>query len=160
MFNDTVMANISYGDESKTEMGRIREVARMAHAEEFILGMPKKYHTQIGERGARLSGGQKQRIAIARAMYKNPPILLLDEATSQLDSESEILVQEAIDRLMKGRTVLVVAHRLSTIQRATQIIVIERGRIVEAGCHQELIARNGYYKKYFDLQYNNVSDLK
>ena len=114
--------------------------------------MPQGYETVIGERGFRLSGGEKQRLAIARAVYKDPPILILDEATSQLDTESEMLVQEAIDRMMKGRTVLVIAHRLSTIKHADRIYVLNEGRITEVGSHDELIEKDGIYKKLYEMQ--------
>jgi subfamily B ATP-binding cassette protein MsbA len=120
------------------------------------MAFPDKYQSVVGERGVKLSGGQRQRVAIARALLKDPRILILDEATSSLDSESERLVQEALDRLMEGRTTFVIAHRLSTVQRATKILVINGGRIVEAGSHHELLARDGIYKKLYKLQFRDV----
>ena len=130
----------------------IYAAARSAFADEFIREFPKGYQTMVGERGARLSGGQRQRIAIARALLKDAPILLLDEATSALDSESELIVQKALEVLMQGRTTLVIAHRLSTIQHAEQIFVIDRGRVVEQGRHDELLERRGVYANLVDLQ--------
>jgi len=154
LFNDTVKFNIAYGSSfSKFEEHKIIESAKLANAHEFIMELPKGYDTVIGEKGVRLSGGQKQRIAIARALFKNPPILILDEATSQLDTESERLVQGAINRLMEGRTVLVIAHRLSTIKHATKIITLEEGAIKEAGTHDELMESPTLYKKLYDLQF-------
>ena len=152
LFNDTVSANICYGSR-KSDKEAIIKAARIANAHDFIMQMPKGYETIIGERGFRLSGGEKQRLAIARAIFKDPPVLILDEATSQLDTESEILVQEAIDRMMKSRTVLVIAHRLSTIKHATRIYVLDDGRIVENGSHDDLIAKNGLYKRLYDMQF-------
>ena len=151
LFNDTVKYNISYGklDASDEE---IEFAAKAANAHKFISKMPNGYNTLIGERGMKLSGGEKQRIAIARAMLKNPPILVLDEATSALDSESEKLVQEAIETLMKNRTVILIAHRLSTVINADQIVVIDKGTIAEVGKHQELLARNGIYTKLYNLK--------
>ncbi len=146
LFNDTVRANIAYGDESISDEA-IHDAARAAHAAEFIDSMPQGYATEIGDRGVRLSGGQRQRLAIARAILKNPPILILDEATSALDTESERLVQAALARLMAGRTVLVVAHRLSTVRHADRIVVLDRGQIVEQGKHHELLERNGLYTR-------------
>jgi subfamily B ATP-binding cassette protein MsbA len=146
LFNDTVRANIAYGDPAVTD-DAIHAAARAAHADEFIRELPLGYDTEIGDRGVRLSGGQRQRLAIARAILKNPPLLVLDEATSALDSESERLVQQAIEELMVGRTALVIAHRLSTVRRADRIVVIDRGRIVETGTHAELVRLNGLYTR-------------
>ena len=152
LFNDTVYNNISYGSRWPSE-AQVCEAARVALAEEFILEMPLGYQTVIGERGQRLSGGQRQRIAIARALLKNPPILILDEATSELDSESEMLVQRALANLMAGRTVVVIAHRLSTVRRADRIVVIDRGAICEVGSHEDLVNRGGIYQRLHELQF-------
>jgi subfamily B ATP-binding cassette protein MsbA len=152
LFNDTVARNIAYGHE-EFSMDRIREIAGIAHAAEFIEHLPHRYDTVIGEKGARLSGGQKQRIAIARALLKNPPILILDEATSALDTESERIVQDAINTLMQGRTVIVIAHRLSTIMRADIIYVMDKGRIAESGRHDELLKKSAQYKKLYEMQF-------
>ena len=152
LFNDTVYNNICYGSQLASEEAA-REAARAALAEDFILEMPEGYQTVIGERGQRLSGGQRQRIAIARALLKNPPILILDEATSELDTESELLVQTALANLMRGRTVLVIAHRLSTVRRAERIIVLDHGSITEVGTHEDLISRGGVYQKLHELQF-------
>jgi subfamily B ATP-binding cassette protein MsbA len=152
LFNDTVYNNICYGSRWPTET-QVREAARVALAEDFILEMPKGYQTIIGERGQRLSGGQRQRLAIARALLKNPPILILDEATSELDTESELLVQRALANLMAGRTVVVIAHRLSTVRRAERIVVIDRGAICEVGTHEDLINRGGIYQRLHELQF-------
>jgi subfamily B ATP-binding cassette protein MsbA len=154
LFNDTVAANISYGS-SKLKMEDVIKAAKIANAHDFIMKMPDGYDTIIGERGFRLSGGEKQRLAIARAVFKDPPILMLDEATSQLDTESEILVQEAIDRMMKGRTVFVIAHRLSTIRHATKIYVLQNGRIVESGSHDVLVEEGGLYKRFYEMQFKD-----
>lgn len=151
LFNDTVKYNISYGKSDATDE-EIELAAKAANAHNFITKMPNGYNTLIGERGMKLSGGEKQRIAIARAMLKNPPILVLDEATSALDSESEKLVQEAIDTLMKNRTVILIAHRLSTVIKADQIIVIDKGTVTEVGNHQELLNKNGIYAKLYNLK--------
>jgi subfamily B ATP-binding cassette protein MsbA len=152
LFNDTVRTNIAYGKpEAKDD--EIERSARIANAHQFIMNMPKGYETIIGDRGFRLSGGEKQRLAIARAVLKNPPILILDEATSQLDTESERLVQEAIDRLMKGRTVFVIAHRLSTIRGATKIVLLDKGEVIEVSNHEELIKRGGLYKRLYQMQF-------
>ncbi len=151
LFNDTVLHNIALGDPSPDE-ARVKEAAVIANAHEFIEKLPEGYHSSIGDRGSRLSGGQRQRLAIARAVYKNPPLLILDEATSALDTESERLVQEALNNLMKNRTTLVIAHRLSTIQHADEILVLQEGRIVERGTHQDLYARAGVYRRLCDMQ--------
>ena len=151
LFDDTIATNIAYGANGATRQ-MIEAAARAAHAQEFIEPMPLGYDTVIGERGTRLSGGQKQRLAIARALLKNAPILVLDEATSALDTESELLVQEALSTLMHGRTSFVIAHRLSTIQRADAIVVLEKGRIVEIGRHDELLARAGTYANLYQMQ--------
>ncbi len=155
LFDDTVANNIRYGRMDATDE-EVREAARHALALEFIERLPESWNTQIGERGVKLSGGQRQRIAIARALLRNAPILILDEATSHLDTESEILVQRALQNLMSGRTVLVIAHRLSTIRRADKIAVLEAGRLVEAGSHEELLAANGVYRRLHDLQFATV----
>jgi ABC-type multidrug transport system fused ATPase/permease subunit len=151
LFDDTVYNNIAYG-QSGVSSEQVREAARIAHAASFIEGLPQGYETRTGERGVRLSGGEKQRIAIARAVLRDPPILILDEATSSLDAESEQLVQDALDHLMKGRTTFVVAHRLSTIIRADKILVLDRGMIVETGTHQELLEARGVYCRLYQKQ--------
>lgn len=153
LFNDTVRANIAYGASGRYTQAQIEAAARAANAHGFITELPEGYDTVLGERGTRLSGGQRQRIAIARALLVDPPILILDEATSALDTESERLVQEAIDRLLAGRTVFVIAHRLSTVQHATQILVLDRGHMVERGTHSELLAINGAYARLHALQF-------
>lgn len=152
LFNDTIKNNIAYGNPEFNEE-KIIEAAKTANAHDFIIKQPDGYNTLIGDRGVKLSGGQRQRIAIARAILRNPPVLILDEATSSLDSESEILVQEAINNLMKNRTTFVIAHRLSTIRNADKIIVIEKGIIVEEGIHKDLYNNNGLYKKIYDMQF-------
>ena len=152
LFNETIRNNIAYG-RADLPLEKVREAARAAYAEEFILQAQDGYDTEIGEGGLKLSGGQRQRLAIARAILKNAPILILDEATSALDSESEALVQKALGNLMKHRTTLVIAHRLSTVVNADRIIVLEQGRIVGEGTHQELLASGGVYKRLYDLQF-------
>jgi subfamily B ATP-binding cassette protein MsbA len=154
LFNDTVRNNIAYG-RTDVSLDRVQAAARAAHADEFIRALPEGYDTVIGERGARLSMGQRQRITIARALLKDPPILILDEATSALDSESESMVQAALDELMKGRTSLVIAHRLATVRRADRILVMEAGRIVEEGDHRSLLERGGVYARLHALQFRN-----
>ena len=151
LFNDTIFNNIAFGVEGAT-MEQVIEAAKIANAHDFIMEKEEGYMTNIGDRGAKLSGGQRQRISIARAILKNPPILILDEATSALDTESEKLVQEALDRLTGTRTTIAIAHRLSTIKNADEICVMHEGRIVERGKHEELLALNGYYKKLNDMQ--------
>jgi ATP-binding cassette, subfamily B, bacterial MsbA len=153
IFNDTVRANIAYGAMEKYTDAQVEAAARAANAHQFITELPDGYATMLGERGTRLSGGQRQRIAIARALLTDPPILILDEATSALDTESERLVQEAIDRLLAGRTVFVIAHRLSTIVHADLILVLDRGRIVERGTHDALLARRGAYHRLHGMQF-------
>jgi len=153
LFNDTVRNNIAYGHQ-EVEFDKIVAAAKVANAHDFILALPDGYETIIGDRGVKISGGERQRLSLARAILKNPPILILDEATSALDTESEILVQQAIDRLMEGRTSIVIAHRLSTVQRADKIIVLENGRIVESGTHYQLLSQNNSsYKKLYELQF-------
>jgi ATP-binding cassette, subfamily B, bacterial MsbA len=152
VLNDTVLANIAYGRPGATR-AEVEAAARAANATEFVARLPEGLDTVLGERGTRLSGGQRQRIAIARALLRDPPLLILDEATSALDPESERLVQEAIDRLMRDRTVLVVAHRLATVRHADQILVLDDARIVERGTHAELLARGGLYRRLHDLQF-------
>jgi ABC-type multidrug transport system fused ATPase/permease subunit len=152
LFDDTLRQNILYGNLQATET-QIIQAAQAAYAHDFIVRTPLGYDTVIGERGIRLSGGEKQRIAIARALLKNAPILILDEATSSLDSESEQMVQYALDNLMKDRTTFVIARRLSTVRHADKIVVLDQGRVVESGRHSELLAQGGMYSRLYDLQF-------
>jgi len=151
LFNDTVYNNIAFGVENVTQQ-QVEEAAKIANAHDFILEMPNGYQTNIGDRGSKMSGGQRQRIAIARAVLKNPPILILDEATSALDTSSERLVQEALNNLMRNRTSIIIAHRLSTIQHVDEIIVLQKGEIIERGNHQSLLDKGGVYKKLYEMQ--------
>jgi subfamily B ATP-binding cassette protein MsbA len=161
LFHDTVRNNIAYGAPGKYTQQQIEDAARAANAHSFISELPNGYDTLLGERGTRLSGGQRQRLAIARALLSDPPILILDEATSALDTESERLVQEAVDRLLQGRTVFVIAHRLSTITHADKIVVLDRGEIVEQGTHADLLAKRGAYSRLYELQFggNGATDF-
>ena len=151
LFNDTVKNNIGLGKENATDE-EIIAAAKIANAHDFIMNLPKGYDTNIGDSGNKLSGGQKQRLSISRAVLKNPPIMILDEATSALDTESERLVQDALEKMMKNRTSIVIAHRLSTIQNADTIVVLQKGEIVEQGTHAELLELNGTYKKLVEMQ--------
>jgi ATP-binding cassette subfamily B protein/subfamily B ATP-binding cassette protein MsbA len=151
LFNDTIFNNIAFGVEGATRE-EVVAAAKIANAHDFIMEKPEGYDTNIGDRGTKLSGGQRQRLSIARAILKNPPILILDEATASLDTESERIVQDALDRLMSSRTTIAIAHRLSTIKNADEIIVMHEGQVVERGRHEELIALDGYYKKLNDMQ--------
>jgi len=160
LFNDTVRHNLAYGAAGRYSQDEIERAARAANAHAFISELPNGYDTVLGERGMRLSGGQRQRLSIARALLVDPPILILDEATSALDTESERLVQEAIDRLLAGRTVFVIAHRLSTIAHADQILVLDRGRVVEHGTHSALLARRGHYHRLHAMQFIDASQIE
>jgi subfamily B ATP-binding cassette protein MsbA len=159
LFNDTVRNNIAYG-QPHVPLKTVEAAARAALAHDFILNLPAGYDTVIGERGVRLSGGERQRLAIARALLKNAPILILDEATSALDSESEALVQPALHNLMSGRTVFVIAHRLSTVRRADRIVVIENGSVADIGAHEELMKRFGTYRRLYELQFADADAPK
>jgi len=152
LFDCSIWDNISYGLEGKLTHEQVVEAAKLANIHDFILGLPNGYNTKVGEKGAQLSGGQKQRIAIARSLVRNPKILLLDEATSALDTESERIVQEALDRAREGRTCIMIAHRLSTVQSADCIAVVQDGKIVEKGTHLELIAMKGLYARMTNMQ--------
>jgi subfamily B ATP-binding cassette protein MsbA len=152
LFNDTVKANIAYG-RPQASIDEIESAAKKAFAHDFIMKMPQGYDTIIGDRGFKLSGGEKQRLAIARAILKNPPILILDEATSQLDSESERLVQEAINKLIENRTTFCIAHRLSTVRQADKIVILDKGKIVDIGTHEQLLAKEGLYKRLYETQF-------
>jgi ATP-binding cassette, subfamily B, bacterial MsbA len=158
LFDDTIRANIAYGTKPEDE-AQVIAAAKAAAAHDFIIGLPKGYDTRVGEAGALLSGGERQRIAIARAIYKDAPILLLDEPTSSLDSEAEAKVQTALEGLMRGRTVLMIAHRLSTVKKADLICVIDQGRIVEVGRHDELVAKGGLYTRLHKTQFGIVGTL-
>lgn len=158
LFNDTILNNISFGKEGESTREEILDAAKAAHVDYFVEHIEEGYETLIGERGVKLSGGQKQRIAIARAILRNAPILILDEATSALDSESEKLVQEALNNLMEHRTSFVIAHRLSTIKHANRILVMDDGKIVESGTHQSLLASSGLYQKYYNMQFIDLED--
>jgi ATP-binding cassette subfamily B protein len=151
LFNDTIRYNIAYGKDGATQ-AEIEEAAKAAQIHDFILSLPEGYETAVGERGLKLSGGEKQRVGIARTLLKNPPILLLDEATSALDSETEAEIQDALTRAGRGRTVLTIAHRLSTIAEADRIIVLEQGKLVEQGTHDELLAKEGRYAQLWRRQ--------
>jgi subfamily B ATP-binding cassette protein MsbA len=151
LFNDTISANIALGFQD-ADQSAIEQAAKVANAHSFISQKEDGYETNIGDRGSKLSGGERQRLTIARAVLKNPPILILDEATSSLDTESERLVQDAIDNMMQHRTSIVIAHRLSTIRHADEIIVLQKGRIVERGNHENLLSQQGFYKRLVDMQ--------
>ncbi len=159
LFNDSIADNIRYG-KRQAPMSEVVAAAQQANADEFIDADPLGYERPVGERGNLLSGGQKQRLAIARAILRNPPILILDEATSALDTVTEHLVQEALNNVMHDRTVLAIAHRLSTIKKADCIVVLEQGRIVEQGSHQQLYELNGNYRRLYDMQFAELQDLK
>jgi subfamily B ATP-binding cassette protein MsbA len=154
LFNDSIRNNIAYGHEGSIDEDRLMQAALAGHVLEFAQKLPQGLDSLVGERGMRLSGGQRQRIAIARAIYKNAPILILDEATSSLDTESERLVQAAMQKLMENRTTLVIAHRLSTVEHADRIVVMAQGRVAESGTHKELLAHNGVYARLYRIQFS------
>ncbi|MEN9245382.1 MAG: ATP-binding cassette domain-containing protein, partial [Thermostichales cyanobacterium SRBZ-1_bins_19] len=156
LFSGTIAENIAYGQEG-FDLAAVEQAAKVANAHDFICRFPDGYQTRLGERGVNLSGGQKQRLAIARAVLLNPRILILDEATSALDSESEALVQEALQRLMQQCTVLVIAHRLSTVENAHRIVVLEKGEIIEIGSHSQLLAQGGRYAQFHARQFSDIS---
>ncbi|MBU0476499.1 ATP-binding cassette domain-containing protein, partial [Patescibacteria group bacterium] len=158
LFNNTIGFNIGYGD-SQAKKADIIEVARIANLHDFINSLPQKYNTQVGERGIKLSGGQKQRLAIARMLLTNPKIIIFDEATSNLDSESERLIQEALWKIAKDRTVLIIAHRFSTLRRADKIIVMDKGQIIESGDHNKLIRDKGLYSYLWELQSKGQNEI-
>lgn len=158
LFNDTIEQNIAYGVQNGVTHERVEQAARLANAHGFIEEKPDKYETVVGDRGVQLSGGQRQRLAIARAMVRNPDLLIFDEATSALDNESEKVVQDAIDNALSDRTALVVAHRLSTVKNADRIIVMDKGRVAESGTHEELLAKNGLYKMYYNIQFTSRAE--
>jgi ATP-binding cassette, subfamily B, bacterial len=153
LFSGTIAENIAFG-QTNFEMKAVEEAAKIANAHQFISQLSQGYQTRVGERGANFSGGQRQRLAIARAVLLNPRILILDEATSALDSESEALVQEALERIMVGRTTFIIAHRLATVRRANRILVVEKGKIIEAGSHGELLTLNGRYARFYAQQFS------
>ena len=153
LFSGTILQNIAFG-QLDYNIYTVQEAAKIANAHQFITRLPEGYQTWVGERGVNLSGGQRQRIAIARAVLENPRILILDEATSSLDSESEYLVQEALERLMKGRTVFIIAHRLATVRRAHRILVMENGEILESGTHAELLEKGELYTRFYQKQFS------
>jgi len=154
LFNDTIFNNIAYGELKDRSVDQVRAAAKIANADEFIEDLPDGYDTHIGDDGVMLSGGQRQRIAIARAVLKNAPILILDEATSALDTDSERHIQAALDQLMKGRTTFVIAHRLSTVEKADRILVLEKGLIIEQGTHEQLLGNKGRYAKLYRNQFD------
>jgi len=154
LFSGTVTENIGYGRTGATE-AEILAAARAAHAHEFVERLPQGYATLVGQRGVKLSGGQRQRVAIARALLKDPAVLILDEATSSLDAESEGLIEEALERLLKGRSTLIIAHRLSTVRRANRLVVLDRGRVVEEGSHVDLLAQHGLYARLYQRQFKD-----
>jgi len=158
LFDDTVRNNIAYGNDAATAEAVV-EAAKAAFAHDFIVRLPNGYDTLIGENGVKLSGGERQRLAIARALLRNPPILILDEATSSLDNESERMVQMALANLMTGRTTFVIAHRLSTVQKADRIVVLERGRVIEIGRHEDLLALDGVYKRLYQMQFHDEDKI-
>ena len=158
LFDDSVRNNIAYGNDTATP-DAVVEAAKAAFAHDFIMRLPNGYDTLIGENGVKLSGGERQRLAIARALLRNPPILILDEATSSLDNESERMVQMALANLMTGRTTFVIAHRLSTVQRADRIVVLERGRVIEIGRHEDLLALDGVYKRLYQMQFHDEDKI-